>query len=82
MRVTQPEVPIEVKYPDSAGIDIGKKAMFVAVFPSVAEQNLRSFSMVTAGLKAIAVWLRECRVTYVAMEATRGYWIPLYEWLE
>lgn len=31
MRVTQPEVPIEVKYPDSAGIDIGKKATFVAV---------------------------------------------------
>lgn len=51
-----------MKYPDSAGIDIGKKAMFVAVSPSVAEQNVRSFSTVTADLKAIAVARMSCNV--------------------
>ena len=73
---------LAVKYPNCAGIDIGKKELFVAVSAAVAEDNVRTFSTVTAGLKEMAKWLRTCGVEQVAMEATSVYWIPPFEVLE
>ena len=82
MQSHQSETAVPVKYPNCAGIDVGKKELFVAVSPRVAVESVRTFPTVTAGLKAIVRWLQACQVEHVAMEGTGGYWIPLYELLE
>lgn len=73
--------------PYVAGIDIGSRSHFVAApIPCNTKGDLeigvREFSSFTPDLEALADWLKECRVTSVAMESTGVYWIPLYELLE
>src|SRR4029077_7801935 len=43
---------------------------------------IREFPAHTAGLKAIAAFLRERQVTSIALESTGIYWVPLYELLQ
>lgn len=66
----------------AAGIDLGATVHFVGVPPNGDEQSVRSFGTQTADLHALADWLKACKVTTVAMEATGVYWIPLYQVLE
>ena len=73
---------LPVMRPDAGGIDIGATEIFVAVPVDRAAQNVRSFPTFTQDLYALADWLKECRVTTVAMESTGVYWIPLFQILE
>ena len=75
---------LPVQHPHAAGIDIGSRSHWVCVgFTTEAASCLiREFPAHTAGLKAIAAFLREHQVTTVAMESTGIYWIPLYELLQ
>lgn len=73
--------------PYVAGIDIGSRSHFVAAPISTATNDdleicVREFSSFTPDLEDLANWLKECKVTSVAMESTGVYWIPLYELLE
>ena len=68
--------------PNAAGIDLGSREHWVAVPADRAQQNVRCFGTFTSDLEALADWLKECRVTSVAMEATGVYWIPLFQLLE
>lgn len=73
--------------PYVAGIDIGSRSHFVAAPVGRAangdlEIGVREFCAFTPDLKALAEWLKKCKVTSVAMESTGVYWIPLYELLE
>ena len=74
--------PLTVRYPHCAGIDIGKKELYVAVAEEADATNVRTFGTYTAGLKELASWLNSCGVEQVAMEATGVYWIPVYELLD
>lgn len=67
--------------PNVAGIDISSKEHFVAVHPS-HENPIRSFGAFTVHLKEIILWLQECNVNSVAMEATGIYWVSLFLLLE
>jgi transposase len=69
-------------HPHAAGIDLGSRTHFVAVGPDVTPEPVRSCDCCTPGLEAMALWLKECGVTTVAMEATGVYWIPVYQVLE
>lgn len=82
--VAAPAMPAELKQVNvnAAGIDVGATAHFVCVPQGRDPQPVRSFGAFTADLEAIAVWLAQCGVTTVAMEATGVYWIPLFELLE
>jgi len=73
---------LRVIHPDAAGIDIGATSHYVAVPPDRAEEPVRSFGTHTADLHALVAWLKECRVTSVALESTGSYWIALYQVLE
>jgi len=64
---------------NAAGIDVGDSEMYVAVPEDADEQFVRSFGTFTRDLVSIAQWLKQCRVTTVAMESTGVYWIPLFE---
>ena len=74
---------LPVQHPHAAGIDIGSRSHWVCVgFATEAGSCLiQEFPAHTAGLKAIAAFLREHQVTTIAMESTGVYWIPLYELL-
>jgi transposase len=76
---------LEMINPNAAGIDVASEEMWVCVPQDRVEQpegNVRKFGAFTCDLYAIADWLRECKVTSVAMESTGIYWIPLYQVLE
>jgi transposase len=86
-------VPLVVRNPDAAGIDVHSDMHMVCVpadpLAAPAESqgeglpaNVRKFGANSCDLKAIADWLTECGVTTVAMESTGVYWIPLFELLE
>lgn len=73
---------LEIVHPDCAGIDIGKRRVYVAVKPECSEESVRNFGTFTDEYEALAQWLVECGVRVVAMESTGVYWIALYELLE
>jgi transposase len=62
----------------AAGIDIGSEKIFV----SVAGQEVKNFDTFTFGIIELSNYLKEHKITTVAMEATGVYWIPIYEVLE
>jgi transposase len=83
MRKMQSEdLSLEVIHPDAAGIDIGNETHYVAVPPSRDSQPVRRFGYTTAELKAMAAWLKQCRIRTVAMQSTGVYWISVYDILE
>lgn len=81
-RVVPRESSLSITYPDAAGIDIGASSHFVAVPPTRDSRPVREFGSFTEDLQRLVQWLRDCRVTVVAMESTGVYWIALYEMLE
>ena len=67
---------------NAAGIDIGSTEHYVAVPEDRAEKNFRVFQTFTSDLYELGNWLKECKITTVAMESTGVYWIPLFQILE
>ncbi len=78
----KPTTAFPVLYPNAAGIDISSKEHYVAVNPQKCKEAIRSFGSFTEDLKAIAQWLKECKVETIAMEATGIYWVSLFLVLE
>lgn len=68
--------------PDAAGIDVASNEYQVCVPEDRDEDNNRRFDAYTCDLRTIVQWLKQCRVTTVAMEATGIYWVQLYILLE
>jgi transposase len=81
-KIQSEDLSLEVIHPDAAGIDIGNEFHYVAVPPSRDNQPVRRFGCTTAELKAMASWLKQCRIRTVAMQSTGVYWIPVYDILE
>ncbi len=76
---------MEVVFPRCAGLDVHKKTVVACV--SIHEgseriREVRTFGTTTAQLHALRAWLREMRVTQVAMESTGSYWKPVFNLLE
>ena len=83
MRKMQTEdLSLEVIHPDAGGIDIGNESHYVAVPPGRDSQSVRRFGCTTAELKAMAAWLKQCRIQTVAMQSTGVYWVAVYDILE
>ena len=68
--------------PDAAGVDLGSAEHWVAVPPGRDQESVRCFGVFTSDLEELAEWLKGCRITSVAMEATGVFWIPLFQILE
>ena len=75
-------VELEQINPNTAGIDLGAEEHWVCVPPQRDEVNVRRFGCFTPDLQAMAVWLKHCGITSVAMEATGVYWIAVFQILE
>jgi transposase len=76
------DINLQVTHPYAAGIDIGNEAHYVAVPANRDRQPVRRFGCTTAELKAMATWLKQCRIQAVAMQSTGVYWIAVYGLLE
>lgn len=76
------DAPWPLINPNAAGVDLGSREHWVAVPADRSPQPVRRFGTLTGDLEALADWLKECRITSVAMEATGVYWIPLFQILE
>jgi transposase len=63
---------------NSAGIDIGSEKVFVAI----EDQPVKNFRTFTAAYRELGLYLKEHKITHIAMEATGIYWITLYDILE
>jgi len=68
--------------PDAAGIDVGSREHWVAIPPDRGGETVRSFGATTPELEALGAWLKEAKVTSVALEATGVYWIAILQVLE
>ena len=64
--------------PNAAGIDIADTEMQVCVPEDRDGDNNRRFGSFTCELNNIIVWLTECHITTVAMEATGIYYLSLF----
>lgn len=74
-----PRRHLEIIHPDSAGIDIGSREIWVSVSADRAGETVGKFGVFTDDLHKIRDWLIRERVVTVAMESTGIYWIPLYD---
>ena len=81
-KIQSEDLSLEMVHPDAAGIDIGNESHYVAVPPKRDSQPVRRFGCTTAELKAMAEWLKQCRIRTVAMQSTGVYWIAVYDILE
>jgi transposase len=81
-KIQSEDLSLEMVHPDAAGIDIGNESHYVAVPPTRPSQPVRRFGCTTAELRAMAEWLKQCRIRTVAMQPTGVYWIAVYDILE
>jgi transposase len=77
---------MEPKYRRCCGIDVHKKSVTVCVLPPVGKTGVgtrkRNFPTFTRNLKQLRTWLKNCKVTEIAMESTGQYWRPLWNVFE
>jgi len=73
---------LTITNPNAAGIDIGSEFHYVCVPEDRDEQKIKKFGCFTSDLYKLADWLKDCKITTVAMESTGVYWIPLFEILD
>ena len=73
-----------IRRPHAAGIDIGSRSHWVCVGFTDQDNSalVREFPAHTDGLRDLLDYLRQHKVTSVAMESTGIYWVPLFELLE
>ena len=81
-KIQSEDLSLEVIHPDAAGIDIGNESHYASVPASRDSQPVREFGCTTAELKAMAAWLKQCRIRTVAMQSTGVYWVAVYDILE
>jgi len=74
----EPVVSMPVVNENAAGIDVSARMHAVAVPPGRDVENVKQFGAFTEDLVAIANWLKQCRISTVAMESTGVYWKQLY----
>jgi len=81
-KIQAEDLSLDVVHPAAAGVDIGNESHYVAVPSSCDSQPVRRFGCMTAELRGMAAWLRQCGIRTVALQSTGVYWIPVYDILE
>jgi transposase len=74
-----------VVYRRCCGIDVHKDTVVVHVMAADGTQGQgirKSFGTMQSSLIALRTWLKQLKVTHIAMESTGVYWIPVWNVLE
>jgi len=64
------------------GIDIHKKVLVSSIRGRGIKEETRSYDSFTENIEELRDWLKENKITHVAMESTGVYWKPVYNILE
>lgn len=78
MKKKHKKAGLRVINPNAAGIDIGSTFHYVAVPGDRSEESVRRFNSFTRDLHELALWLKDCNITTVAMESTGIYWVSCF----
>lgn len=65
-----------------AGLDVHKETVVVCIMGTGIKKEIRSFGTMTNDLLRLKEWLKENRITHIAMESTGVYWKPIFNILE
>lgn len=64
------------------GLDVHKETIFAAINEKGKHKEVREFGAFTSDIEEMSNWLKEHKVTHVAMESTGIFWIPVWNVLE
>lgn len=73
---------MEVIIERACGLDVHKETVTACVMGDGIKKGIRTFSTMTNDLLGLKEWLKEHKVTHVAMESTGIYWKPVFNILE
>ena len=76
---------MEVLHARCCGLDVHKESISACVLVGEGgkrEKQMRRVGTTTAEILGLSDWLRQMRVTHVAMESTGVYWKPVWNLLE
>ncbi len=73
------KVSFSIRYPNSAGIDVGSKSHYVAIGQS--KNDVKEFGVYNEDLGFLVQHLLDYDITHVCMESTGTYWQSLYSFL-
>ena len=64
------------------GIDVHKKIIVATVRGVGIKEETKSFNSFTESIENMSDWLKDLKITHVAMESTGVYWKPIFNILE
>jgi len=64
------------------GIDVHKSLLVATVRGTGLKEETREYGAFTEDIESMSGWLKECRITHIAMESTGVYWKPVFNILE
>jgi len=76
------EITFEQIVEKGCGIDVHKSVIVATIRGTGVKETTKSYDAFTASIEAMRDWLKEHKITHVAMESTGVYWKPIYNILE
>jgi len=76
------EITFEQVIDRGCGIDVHKKVIVATIKGNGLKETTRTFSGFTASIEELRDWLKQEKITHVAMESTGVYWKPIFNILE
>lgn len=73
---------MEIIVERGAGLDVHKETIVATIGGIGIKKETRTYKSVTNDLKRLSEWLKEQKITHVAMESTGVYWKPVFNILE
>jgi transposase len=73
---------MEIIIERGAGLDVHKETVVACIMGTGIKKEIRTFSTVTNDLVRLKKWLKDNKITHVAMESTGVYWKPIFNILE
>jgi len=73
---------MEIIVEKGCGLDVHKKTVVACIAGSGIKKEIRTYNTMTNDLLQLKKWLKENKITHVAMESTGIYWKPVFNILE
>jgi len=73
---------MEIIVDRGCGIDVHKATVVACIMGTGINKEIRTFTTMTNDLLRLKAWLKDSRITHVAMESTGVYWKPVFNILE
>jgi transposase len=73
---------MEIVVDRACGIDVHKQTVVACIMGTGIKKEIRTYTTMTNDLLRLKAWLKDSRITHVAMESTGVYWKPVFNILE